>query len=219
MHSALSLDGQSCVPRYAQSKHGTTRTNPSACATSLNSSLGSAVTPIFTDTLPTELFSNLVIVSHHPRAAVGAEFERLPRPVKRHLTHVAPYAVLVFVVGVYHMARGVDEVGETCKNICVENPTSESKKRRHVLELRRWPIWHHVYMRPHLAPSALALPQPCRHLSALFASRCHRCHPSSCASSSSLRAASRRISDGTARTSPRGSACRSSLACGRGAPP
>lgn len=70
MHSALSLAGQSCVPRCAQSEHGTTRTKPRERATSLNSSLGSAVTPIFTDTLPIELFSNLVIVSHHPRAAL-----------------------------------------------------------------------------------------------------------------------------------------------------
>lgn len=64
MHSALSLAGQSCVPRCAQSKHGTTRTNQSAYATSLNSSLGSAVTPIFTDTLPISWFSKLAIVAH-----------------------------------------------------------------------------------------------------------------------------------------------------------
>ena len=69
MYSALSLAGQSCVPRCAQSEHGTTRTNPSACATSLNSSLGSTFTQIFTDTLPiSSWFSNLLIVAHHPCA-------------------------------------------------------------------------------------------------------------------------------------------------------
>ena len=77
MYSALSLAGQSCVPRYAQSEHGTTRTNPSACATSLNLSLGSAVTSIFTDTLPIELFSNLAIINHPCSAFVAVGWREL----------------------------------------------------------------------------------------------------------------------------------------------
>ena len=93
-------------------------------------------------------------------AAVGAEFERLPRPVKRHLTHVAPYAVLVFVVGVYHMARGVDEVGD--------NRSDWTMHLAHGFEN------HDCYGQVEVRVRMRCMPQHPRHLAALFASRCHR---------------------------------------------